>query len=113
MKIYISGKITGLPEEEAKAMFQAAEDFLLDKYKNFEIEVSNPLKLDHTKAELLQLTGAKQSDHKVWVAYMGTDLEALLNCKGIYMLKNWGSSKGARIEHVVAKEMGLTVEYEQ
>jgi hypothetical protein len=44
---------------------------------------------------------------------MKEDLAALLNCDGIYMLKNWGASQGARIEHVVAKEMGLTVEYEQ
>lgn len=118
MKIYISGKITGLPIEDAKAMFQAAEDFLnkkhLDANLHFPLECINPFKLNHDKIEEMeQAPPGKYSTHDKWCQYMKEDLAALLNCDGIYMLKNWGASQGARIEHVVAKEMGLTVEYEQ
>lgn len=118
MRIYISGKITGLPIEEAKAMFQAAEDFLIKGNKeissNFPLEIINPFTIDHSKAEAMEKAPpGTWTMHDVWCQYMKEDLGALLNCDGIFMLKNWGSSKGARVEHTVAKELGLTVEYEQ
>ena len=44
---------------------------------------------------------------------MEKDLSALLRCDGIYMLDNWGSSKGARIERAVAMELGLSIVYQE
>lgn len=43
MKIYISGKITGLPYDEAAAIFNRAKAFLLAKG----FEVVNPMELPH------------------------------------------------------------------
>lgn len=121
MKIYISGKITGLPIDEAKAMFQAAEDFLIKRHhekKTFlEIEVVNPFTIDHSKAIAMEneIEGGahKFTSHDIRCQYMKEDLGALLNSDSVYMLKNWGTSRGARVEHAVAKEMCLQVEYEQ
>lgn len=118
MRIYISGKITGLPIEEAKAMFQAAEDFLIQKHteisSHFALEIVNPFTIDHSKAEDMEKAPeGTWTLHDIWCQYMKEDIGALLNCDGIFMLKNWGSSKGARVEHTVAKEMCLKVEYEQ
>lgn len=100
MKIYISGKITGLPIEDAKAMFQAAEDHLNLSYLAHNVEVINPMKIDH--------------NHGLsWEEYMREDIYALLGCDGVYMLKNWEDSKGARVEYAIAKELNLTVQYEE
>lgn len=43
MRIYISGKITGLPFDEAFKMFENAENKL--KFRGY--EVVNPMKLNH------------------------------------------------------------------
>lgn len=36
----------------------------------------------------------------------------LLQCKAIYMLQGWKDSKGARIEHYIATEIGIPITYE-
>ena len=93
-KIYISGKITGIPESEAFKEFEDAENKLKDEY-----EVINPMKLKH--------------DHdKTWESYMKEDLKALLDCDGIYMLDNYIESLGAQIEYNLAADLGLFVRFE-
>jgi hypothetical protein len=91
-KIYISGKITGLDLQEAENLFNEAETMLL---KREYCEVVNPMKLDHSKHD------------QTWESFMMVDLKALIDCDGIYMLENWESSKGARIEHQLAEQLGL------
>ena len=114
MRIYISGKITGLPIEEAQAMFQTAEDFLHSKYKDFKPEVVNPFKIDHSKArEMESAPEGTYSQKEIWIQYMKEDLAALLNCTSVFMLQNWGQSQGARVEYATAKEMGFSIEYER
>ena len=94
MKVYISGQISGLPMDKVKAKFEAAE---------FELEVDNfepisPLKI-HDNIE-----------NKTWADFLAKDIEVLLkDCHGIYMLKDWGFSQGARIEHAIALEFGMTI----
>lgn len=100
MKIYISGKITGLPIEEAQAMFQAAEDHLNESLKEYNVEVVNPMKIDHSHGQ-------------TWEEFMREDIYALLSCDSIYMLKNWTDSKGARLECAIAKEIGLVISFEK
>ena len=99
MRIYISGKITGLPWEEALKKFQEAEDYLNGKYGYLQVEPINPTKI-------------KQIPEATWAQCMKEDIGELLNCDGIFMLKGWGESKGARIEHGIARELKLVVEYQ-
>jgi len=40
---------------------------------------------------------------------MVDDISALLECEAIYMVKDWGQSKGARLEYAIAKELGLYI----
>ena len=96
-KIYISGKITGLTTEEIKSRFGNAE---------LAIEIAgdepvNPLKV------------APYDPAHTWEHYMVEDIRALLGCNAILMLSNWQDSKGARIEHAIAKEMGLEIFYDK
>jgi len=96
MKIYISGKITGLPIEEAKENFAKAEAIL----KEHGHEVINPMTLVPYSPEL------------TWKDYMIKDIDALMDCEAITMLTNWGDSRGARIERAIAIEMGLLIKYQ-
>lgn len=94
MKIYISGKITGI-EEKAFVQFENKEAELKARGH----DVVNPMKLPH--------------DHdKHWHSYMREDIKALCDCNTIYMMKGWEDSKGAIMEHEIAVSMGLKVIYE-
>lgn len=92
MKIYISGKITGLSLEAAETLFKSAEtDLLKQGY-----EVVNPMTIPH--------------DHdKTWLSYMRADIKALVDCDAIYMLRNWTESKGACTEFNLAHDLGLKI----
>lgn len=93
-KIYISGKITGLDLKEARAKFARDERML----KGQGYEVVNPMKI----------TG---DNGLTWRECMCDCLEALFYCDAIYMQPDWGASKGARVEYVVARELDLRVLY--
>lgn len=102
MKIYISGKISGLTTEEALNNFERAEKYLYANQSYAEngfVDLVNPMKLEH-------------NHDKSWVEFMKEDIGALLTCDAIYLLKNWGDSKGARIERAIALELGITILYE-
>lgn len=91
MKIYISGKITGI-EEEALQLFGRAEAFL----QALGHQPINPMALPHLHDQQ-------------WHSYMREDVKALCDCDAIYMLHNWQGSKGARLEHEVAQAIGLKI----
>jgi hypothetical protein len=94
IRIYISGKISGI-EDEAAEIFTKAEKEL--QAKGF--ETVNPMTLNH------------QHD-KSWHSYMKEDVKALCDCDEIFMLSNWIDSKGAIIEHKIAMYLGIKVSYE-
>jgi hypothetical protein len=95
MKIYISGRITGLDPDVVKQNFAYGCELVS---KNG-FKPVNPL-----KNGLLY-----NSD---WKDHLLKDIEMILDCDGIFMLSDWKESKGARIEHFIAKEIGLFVTYQ-
>lgn len=99
MKIYISGKISGLDQEKAKEKFRVAKGKLQFAFP--EAEVIDPMELVPYHPDL------------TWENYMGKDLEELLSCDAILMLPCWAKSRGARIEYAVAKELGITIMFEE
>jgi hypothetical protein len=99
MKIYISGQIKGLRLENAKSIFKQAEVVL----HNAGFQYVNPLEIDET---------FEPAGREDWDACMLIDIKHLWDCDGIYMMFNWQESKGARIEHAIAKEMGKKIFYE-
>ena len=93
MKIYLSGKITGL--SNFKELFAVAEQELINQGH----EVVNPVNLPH--------------DHgKRWHSYMKECLRSMLDCDSIYMLSNWMHSEGAIIERAVAESLKFKVMYQ-
>ncbi|MBE99340.1 DUF4406 domain-containing protein [Flavobacterium coralii] len=91
-KCYIAGKIGDLPEAEFKANFQAAVN---DVY-----EPVSPLELPH-------------NHNKSWQAYMKEDITAMLQCKAVYVLKNWRTSPGATIEVELAMKLSIDIIFQK
>lgn len=104
LKVYISGPISGLPESEAKANFERAERFL----RCLRMDTVNPMKLP-----VVDLPNNPTPIDRLaqWKKYMVQDIAALFDCNGIYMLPDWEKSKGARIEHAIASEVGHFIIY--
>jgi hypothetical protein len=47
-----------------------------------------------------------------WDWYLRRDLKVLVDCEAIVMLDLWENSKGAQLEHHVAKALGMQVFYD-
>lgn len=89
-KVYISGQITGLSEEEYKNNFNSAELYLT----GLGYDVVNPVAYDTIP-------------NGTWSDYMRRDIKLLMDCDYIYMLDNWTESTGAKAEFRLAVEIGI------
>ena len=96
MTIYISGKITGDPNYKEK--FERVENTLEEL--NWVHKIINPAKLELPE-------GA------TWEDYMKQDIPFITISDAIFMMKGWRRSKGARLEHYLAKKLGLLIIYER
>lgn len=92
MKIYISGKITGLKDKEVKRNFsEAMYDLRSATIYEDHVCIVNPL-------YIRPFLGIRR-----WWAYMVKDLRELSTCTHIAMQSNWIDSRGAVIEYFFAK----------
>lgn len=89
-KIYISGAIAHYDMDERKAAFSEAASRL----RALGYEPVNPFE-----------NGLPQPGD--WREHMRVDIDMLLDCQYIYMLKGWWVSKGAKLELDVATSCGL------
>jgi hypothetical protein len=89
MKVYISGKISGLELKEAIEKFSEAAQLA----ESIGLIPINPL-------DNVDLT-------KTWEQHMIKDIELLFQCQAIFLLDNWKESRGARIEKAISDELGL------
>ena len=99
MRIYLSGKITGLDKEVYSRQFERAETF----YKTSGFDVVNPVKIGE---EVLKINPKAE-----WQDFMQEDLKALRTCTHIVLLEGWEESKGAKMEKAEAEKMGLEIMY--
>lgn len=86
-KIYISGAISTDPDYKRK--FDCVEKMLKDKG----FKVVNP-----TKHEKLG---------KTWVHYMKKDIKQMMDCDAIYLIPDYKTSNGAKIEKKLADDLGF------
>jgi Domain of unknown function (DUF4406) len=93
LKVYIAGKITGLPTEIAKRMFDEAAEIIR---KAGYIPI-NPFEIV-----------PKQHEH-CWIMCMKYCKSKLIWCDMVYVLPNWKESRGARIEKRDADDLGIQV----
>ena len=108
-RIYIAGKVTGLPMEQVKQKFETASDKIKIALK---AEVYNPIKLiceiNRTR-RLLNLPPWTDDNHRKHI--MGACLQYLSNCDTLYLLPDWNTSKGAIMERDFALKMRMNIIY--
>lgn len=95
-RIYISGPISGHDIEERRKVFNEVEAKL--RRKGF--DTINP-----TRNGL----PAEATTHE----HMRRDIELLMKCNCIYMMKHWSHSAGCMTEFHVARAIGLPVAFEE
>lgn len=98
--VYISGRISGLSEEEYISKFKRAEKFLY----SVGYMVYNPV-----EANVIQQI-YKEYGYKACLAKC---VAMLRFCDCIYMLKDWEDSPGAKAEKAFAEACGIEVLYEK
>jgi len=91
-RIYIAGPMTGYPDCNFQAFHAAAERLAAAGWAVF-----NPAE---------NFGGRKDLPRE---EYLRLDLAALAQCDAIAMLPGWEDSRGAKLEYLVAREMGCTV----
>jgi hypothetical protein len=91
IKIYISGKISGLSESQYRLNFRRAIWQLEMMFEHQNYAIINPLNIH-------PLFGIKK-----WFFYMIKDLRAQKKCTYSAFQNNWKESRGAVIEYYFAK----------
>lgn len=92
-RAYIAGPMTGHPELNFPAFHRAAAFFRAQG-----VEVVNPAEINADPSA-------------GWIECMRNDIRELVTCDAILMLPGWERSKGASLEHHIARQLELRVVY--
>lgn len=103
--LYVAGPMTGYPDLNFPAFHTKAAELRAAGYV-----VINPAEINGGDAEIAQAKAMTPEELQAhWQKCMRKDITELCTCDGIAMLDGWTRSKGATLEHHVAKALGLTV----
>lgn len=102
-KIYIAGKVSGLPFAETTAKFGLAQ-VQLEKQG---FEVVNPL------AVVSEVYGKEPREYRhlrtPWDTCMRWCISAMMECDAVVLLSDWPLSKGAALERYIAAEVRMPI----
>lgn len=98
-RVYISGKMRFMDEEESRRLFAEAQENL--EAQGF--DVINPWDLEDEKMRQCA----------EWAEFILFDLKIVKTCDKIYMLNNWKDSFGAKTEFDFASGHGLDILYQE
>lgn len=90
---YLAGPMTGLPAMNYPAFHAAAAQL-----RSAGHQVENP---------------AENEPCDSWLAYMRLSLTQIARSDELFMLRGWEKSKGATLEHDIAKALGMPIAYQQ
>lgn len=88
MRIYVCGPMSNLPELNYPAFNQAATQLRAEGH-----EVINPAENE-------------DGSGRTWIDFMRISIRQILGVECLYLLPNWETSKGARIEVLIAGFLG-------
>ena len=91
MKIYLAGPMTGYTDFNFPHFAQMAKTL-----RDLGHEVTNPAEID-------------MGPNPTWGDCMRADIAALIQCTGIAMLRGWELSRGASLEHHIAKSLSMQI----
>lgn len=106
-RIYLAGPMTGHKDLNFPAFNGWAANL-----RSKGLEVVNPAELNGGADELARC--AAMDEHEMarhWRACMRRDITELVTCEAIYMMPGWEWSRGAKLEHYIAQQIGLKVVY--
>jgi len=89
-RVFISGPMTGHPEMNYPAFHAKAEELASGW-----AEVVNPALNTGT----------------TWEEFMRAAISQIVTCDAVHFLPGWQQSRGSRLEHKIAKELGLHIVY--
>jgi hypothetical protein len=115
--VYISGKITGIPDRNQKA-FRAAYSEIYNYFwgrrrqnksnekfvKYFNLRIINPI---HIGKRLDRKFAALGKDEPEWADYMKVCVKKLCGADCLYFLKDWVDNEGASFEGYIAKRLNI------
>lgn len=107
MKAYLAGPMTGHKDLNFPAFHRWAAEL-----RKVGHEIVNPAEINGGADELTacaSMTPEQMAEH--WKACMRRDIAELVTCEGIYMMPGWEGSRGAHLEHYIARALGLKVTY--
>jgi len=90
-KIYIAGKVSGLPRAETTMKFGSYEKKLMEQ--------------GHTPVVPLNFCLHKEA----WHTAMRKCLKAMLECDEVHLLHDWNDSPGAQMEREIALKLKIPV----
>lgn len=93
-KIYLSGKISGLPIDEARHNFNRLARYVR-QVRGYDTIIINPLELNE---------GVDPAD---WKQCMYNCFEALAECDEAFFMPNWWTSDGSNIESYWCNGIGV------
>jgi hypothetical protein len=106
MIIYISGAVTGMPNNN-KQSFQTAYTWIGEagrRYSGGNIKIINPL---HIGARLRKSFAAQGRGEPEWADYMRACIQKMCDANCVYFLNDWAQSKGASMERYIAKRLNI------
>ena len=114
-KVFISGKVTGDPNYALKfesACIMVSRESFFDRYGSAELCYRHGhfgfMPVDPCDLSIL---GMPIHEWPWWIC-MVRCLWVLLGCSYVYMLHDWEQSRGAKIEHKVAKALNKQIIYQ-
>jgi hypothetical protein len=106
MTVYISGAVTGVPDNNREVFSSAYK--LINGYRGSPafrggLKIINPLHL----AGRLDKQYAALGKRPQWADYMRACIKKLCESECVYFLEDWTRSEGASIERYIAKRLGI------
>lgn len=95
MKVYISVPITGHDMKIVRTWINTAKKTIINS--------------GHTPVSPLDVAPEQDMPYSY---YMGKDIEALLECEAIYLLRGWQESRGCNLEFWTAKVYNKKIMFE-
>lgn len=105
-RIYVAGPMTGYPKHNFPAFDAAAQEL-----RDSGWEAVSPADLDRMLG-ITEESTAEECAPKM-EALIRTDLDAILTCDWMMMLRGWEKSTGARAEHALAVWRGMKIIYQE
>lgn len=105
MRVFISGPMTGYDDFNYPAFHKAAR-LLRAQYQM-------PLSPAHHEITGEELDPPTPDEAQSWEYYMRRSIRIMLSCEAVYMLAGWEDSRGARFEHHIAKQLNMTIHYQE